>query len=203
MGEIFKGRHNCASFAQHQPERRLDPAGRRQPGPVPVLYRRPVVPPRPQQGALMSLIAHEAPGSGSPWSLPARCPLGCSAQGRGPGGVCWQGCLPALEPALQGRPRPTCASPFQVVIPFFSLLIKDIYFLSAGCASRLPKGHSKFEARSPSPPRVTEGPVGWDKWRPTWGPRYGPLSGDAAECSSAEGNPTETLVLPLTESTVW
>lgn len=35
--------------------------------------------------------------------------------------------------------------PFQIVIPFFSLFIKDIYFLNEGCASRLPNGHINFE----------------------------------------------------------
>ena len=34
---------------------------------------------------------------------------------------------------------------FQIVIPFFSLLIKDIYFLNEGCASRLTTGHINFE----------------------------------------------------------
>ncbi|CAB1325213.1 unnamed protein product [Coregonus sp. 'balchen'] len=29
----------------------------------------------------------------------------------------------------------------KIVIPFFSLLIKDIYFLNEGCANRLPNGH--------------------------------------------------------------
>lgn len=33
----------------------------------------------------------------------------------------------------------------QIVIPFFSLLIKDIYFLNEGCANRLPNGHVNFE----------------------------------------------------------
>lgn len=33
----------------------------------------------------------------------------------------------------------------RIVIPFFSLLIKDIYFLNEGCASRLPNGHINFE----------------------------------------------------------
>lgn len=33
----------------------------------------------------------------------------------------------------------------QIVIPFFSLLIKDIYFLNEGCATRLPNGHINFE----------------------------------------------------------
>ena len=36
---------------------------------------------------------------------------------------------------------------FQIVIPFFSLLIKDIYFLNEGCASRLSSGHINFEVR--------------------------------------------------------
>lgn len=40
----------------------------------------------------------------------------------------------------------------QIVIPFFSLLIKDIYFLNEGCANRLPNGHVNFEvSRSPLP----------------------------------------------------
>lgn len=33
----------------------------------------------------------------------------------------------------------------QIVIPFFSLLIKDIIFLNEGCANRLPNGHVNFE----------------------------------------------------------
>ncbi|XP_013875132.1 ras-GEF domain-containing family member 1B-A isoform X2 [Austrofundulus limnaeus] len=33
----------------------------------------------------------------------------------------------------------------KIVIPFFSLLIKDIYFLNEGCSSRLPNGHINFE----------------------------------------------------------
>uniref|UniRef100_A0A3Q1I114 Ras-GEF domain-containing protein n=1 Tax=Anabas testudineus TaxID=64144 RepID=A0A3Q1I114_ANATE len=33
----------------------------------------------------------------------------------------------------------------RIVIPFFSLLIKDIYFLNEGCANRLPTGHVNFE----------------------------------------------------------
>lgn len=40
----------------------------------------------------------------------------------------------------------------QIVIPFFSLLIKDIYFLNEGCANRLPNGHVNFEvSQSPLP----------------------------------------------------
>lgn len=33
----------------------------------------------------------------------------------------------------------------QIVIPFFSLLIKDIYFLNEGCVNRLKNGHINFE----------------------------------------------------------
>ncbi|EPQ06956.1 Ras-GEF domain-containing family member 1C [Myotis brandtii] len=33
----------------------------------------------------------------------------------------------------------------KIVIPFFSLLVKDIYFLNEGCANRLPNGHVNFE----------------------------------------------------------
>ncbi|KAI4898397.1 hypothetical protein NFI96_002298 [Prochilodus magdalenae] len=33
----------------------------------------------------------------------------------------------------------------KIVIPFFSLLIKDIYFLNEGCTNRLPNGHVNFE----------------------------------------------------------
>ncbi|XP_066197880.1 ras-GEF domain-containing family member 1C [Saccopteryx leptura] len=33
----------------------------------------------------------------------------------------------------------------KIVIPFFSLLIKDIYFLNEGCANCLPNGHINFE----------------------------------------------------------
>uniref|UniRef100_A0A4W4DQ32 RasGEF domain family, member 1Ba n=1 Tax=Electrophorus electricus TaxID=8005 RepID=A0A4W4DQ32_ELEEL len=33
----------------------------------------------------------------------------------------------------------------KIVIPFFSLFIKDIYFLNEGCANRLPNGHVNFE----------------------------------------------------------
>ncbi|XP_027133207.1 ras-GEF domain-containing family member 1B-A isoform X1 [Larimichthys crocea] len=33
----------------------------------------------------------------------------------------------------------------KIVIPFFSLLIKDIYFLNEGCANRLQNGHINFE----------------------------------------------------------
>lgn len=33
----------------------------------------------------------------------------------------------------------------QIVIPFFSLLIKDLYFLNEGCANRLKSGQINFE----------------------------------------------------------
>ncbi|XP_063051838.1 ras-GEF domain-containing family member 1B-A [Engraulis encrasicolus] len=33
----------------------------------------------------------------------------------------------------------------KIVIPFFSLMIKDIYFLNEGCANRLPNGQVNFE----------------------------------------------------------
>lgn len=45
-------------------------------------------------------------------------------------------CKMSIEPVV---------SFLQIVIPFFSLLIKDIYFLNEGCASRLSNGHINFE----------------------------------------------------------
>lgn len=40
----------------------------------------------------------------------------------------------------------TCFLSFhQIVIPFFSLFIKDIYFLNEGCVNRLPNGRINFE----------------------------------------------------------
>lgn len=33
----------------------------------------------------------------------------------------------------------------KIVVPFFSLFIKDIFFLNEGCANRLPNGHVNFE----------------------------------------------------------
>lgn len=38
--------------------------------------------------------------------------------------------------------------PFQIVIPFFSLLIKDIYFLHEGHANYFPNGRAYFEVGS-------------------------------------------------------
>ncbi|XP_015256799.1 PREDICTED: ras-GEF domain-containing family member 1C isoform X2 [Cyprinodon variegatus] len=50
--------------------------------------------------------------------------------------------------ALRGaahRSRTANSNRERIVIPFFSLLIKDIYFLNEGCANRLPNGHVNFE----------------------------------------------------------
>ncbi|XP_055922024.1 ras guanine nucleotide exchange factor M-like [Eupeodes corollae] len=33
----------------------------------------------------------------------------------------------------------------RIIIPFFSLLVKDLYFLNEGCSNRLPNGHINFE----------------------------------------------------------
>lgn len=53
-------------------------------------------------------------------------------------------------------PPPSLPPPsLQIVIPFFSLLIKDIYFLNEGCATRLANGHINFE-------------VGASPWWPFW-----------------------------------
>ncbi|KAK2491556.1 hypothetical protein MC885_005368 [Smutsia gigantea] len=50
----------------------------------------------------------------------------------------------ALRGAAQ-RSLTAHSSREKIVIPFFSLLIKDIYFLNEGCANRLPNGHINFE----------------------------------------------------------
>ncbi|AWP15049.1 putative ras-GEF domain-containing family member 1B-B-like [Scophthalmus maximus] len=50
----------------------------------------------------------------------------------------------ALRGATQ-RSETAHSSQEKIVIPFFSLLIKDIYFLNEGCASRLANGHINFE----------------------------------------------------------
>eukprot|EP00069_Balaena_mysticetus_P001407 bmy_15275T0 len=52
----------------------------------------------------------------------------------------------ALRGAAQ-RSLTAHSSREKIVIPFFSLLIKDIYFLNEGCANRLPNGHVNFEVR--------------------------------------------------------
>ncbi|CAG0914910.1 unnamed protein product, partial [Notodromas monacha] len=44
---------------------------------------------------------------------------------------------PNLRPDEEGRRR--------IIIPFFSLLVKDLYFLNEGCASRSPNGLINFE----------------------------------------------------------
>ncbi|XP_046901043.1 ras-GEF domain-containing family member 1B-B isoform X1 [Hypomesus transpacificus] len=50
----------------------------------------------------------------------------------------------ALRGATQ-RSVTAHSSQEKIVIPFFSLLIKDIYFLNEGCSTRLPNGHINFE----------------------------------------------------------
>ncbi|XP_056287957.1 ras-GEF domain-containing family member 1B-B-like [Pseudoliparis swirei] len=50
----------------------------------------------------------------------------------------------ALRGATQ-RSETAHSSQEKIVIPFFSLLIKDIYFLNEGCASSLTNGHINFE----------------------------------------------------------
>uniref|UniRef100_A0A8C2HS68 Ras-GEF domain-containing family member 1B-B-like n=1 Tax=Cyprinus carpio TaxID=7962 RepID=A0A8C2HS68_CYPCA len=50
----------------------------------------------------------------------------------------------ALRGATQ-RSSTAHTSQEMIVIPFFSLLIKDIYFLNEGCVNRLPNGHINFE----------------------------------------------------------
>ncbi|XP_029940357.1 ras-GEF domain-containing family member 1B-B-like [Salarias fasciatus] len=50
----------------------------------------------------------------------------------------------ALRGATQ-RSETAHSSQEKIVIPFFSLLIKDIYFLNEGCANRLANGHINFE----------------------------------------------------------
>nr|XP_043868636.1 ras-GEF domain-containing family member 1B-B-like [Solea senegalensis] len=50
----------------------------------------------------------------------------------------------ALRGATQ-RSETAHSSQEKIVIPFFSLLIKDIYFLNEGCSSRLANGHINFE----------------------------------------------------------
>ncbi|XP_048876373.1 ras-GEF domain-containing family member 1B-like isoform X1 [Brienomyrus brachyistius] len=50
----------------------------------------------------------------------------------------------ALRGAMQ-RSITAHTSREKIVIPFFSLLIKDIYFLNEGCSNLLPNGHVNFE----------------------------------------------------------
>ncbi|KAL3284621.1 hypothetical protein HHI36_018775 [Cryptolaemus montrouzieri] len=44
----------------------------------------------------------------------------------------------------------------RIVIPFFSLLVKDLYFLNQGCSNRLPNGHINFEKFWQLAKQVTE-----------------------------------------------
>ncbi|XP_047109664.1 ras-GEF domain-containing family member 1B-like [Schistocerca piceifrons] len=44
----------------------------------------------------------------------------------------------------------------RIVIPFFSLLVKDLYFLNEGCANKLPNGHINFEKFWQLAKQVTE-----------------------------------------------
>ncbi|XP_047740563.1 ras-GEF domain-containing family member 1B isoform X4 [Hyalella azteca] len=44
----------------------------------------------------------------------------------------------------------------KIVIPFFSLLVKDLYFLNEGCASRLPNGYINFDKFWQLAKQVTE-----------------------------------------------
>ncbi|KAM9463389.1 ras-GEF domain-containing family member 1B-A-like isoform 4-T6 [Salvelinus alpinus] len=50
----------------------------------------------------------------------------------------------ALRGATQ-RSRTANSTREKIVIPFFSLLIKDIYFLNEGCSNRMQNGHVNFE----------------------------------------------------------
>uniref|UniRef100_A0A8C7EZM3 RasGEF domain family member 1B n=1 Tax=Oncorhynchus kisutch TaxID=8019 RepID=A0A8C7EZM3_ONCKI len=52
--------------------------------------------------------------------------------------------------------------PHTIVIPFFSLLIKDIYFLNEGCSNRMQNGHVNFEKFWEMAKRVSEFMV-WKK----------------------------------------
>lgn len=47
--------------------------------------------------------------------------------------------------AAVSRSENTTDKKQRVVIPFFSLLIKDLYFVNEGCASKLPNGHINME----------------------------------------------------------
>nr|XP_022904080.1 ras-GEF domain-containing family member 1B-like isoform X1 [Onthophagus taurus] len=44
----------------------------------------------------------------------------------------------------------------KIVIPFFSLLVKDLYFLNQGCSNKLPNGHINFEKFWQLAKQVTE-----------------------------------------------
>ncbi|XP_048261138.1 uncharacterized protein LOC100645439 [Bombus terrestris] len=44
----------------------------------------------------------------------------------------------------------------RIVVPFFSLLVKDLYFLNEGCSNKLPNGHINFEKFWQLAKQVTE-----------------------------------------------
>ncbi|KAJ8676255.1 hypothetical protein QAD02_012041 [Eretmocerus hayati] len=44
----------------------------------------------------------------------------------------------------------------RIVVPFFSLLVKDLYFLNEGCSNKLPHGHINFEKFWQLAKQVTE-----------------------------------------------
>uniref|UniRef100_A0A8C5BWJ5 RasGEF domain family, member 1Bb n=1 Tax=Gadus morhua TaxID=8049 RepID=A0A8C5BWJ5_GADMO len=66
----------------------------------------------------------------------------------------------ALRGATQ-RSETAHSSQERIVIPFFSLLIKDIYFLNEGCASRLTTGHINFESCTWPPMRARGQKTTW------------------------------------------
>ncbi|KAF7649272.1 hypothetical protein LDENG_00144220 [Lucifuga dentata] len=47
--------------------------------------------------------------------------------------------------ALRAATQSVHSSRKKIVVPFFSLLVKDIYFLNEGCGSRLQNGHVNFQ----------------------------------------------------------
>lgn len=57
------------------------------------------------------------------------------------------------EPFVDEKPTIFFSSvALQIVIPFFSLLIKDLYFLNEGCVNRLKNGQINFEVKLNCPP---------------------------------------------------
>uniref|UniRef100_A0A8C7C939 RasGEF domain family member 1B n=1 Tax=Oncorhynchus kisutch TaxID=8019 RepID=A0A8C7C939_ONCKI len=66
---------------------------------------------------------------------------------------------PPLPPSILPHSLPPS---FPIVIPFFSLLIKDIYFLNEGCSNRMQNGHVNFEKFWEMAKRVSEFMV-WKK----------------------------------------
>ncbi|CAL8114312.1 unnamed protein product [Orchesella dallaii] len=61
-----------------------------------------------------------------------------------------------LKSVVWHTTNPSSDARAKTVIPFFSLLIKDLYFLHQGCASRLPNGHINFEKCWQLAKQVTE-----------------------------------------------